>query len=189
MQSARKLTPFERAYLKKTEVSELQQFIEDYETCEEIPLVPFDNNISSIEEAGLSVNPFLMELALVHLSRIWAYAKDRLEESEFSDFCAFLSFVIYEDEDFPGDIRPKFYVTRRRRWLFEQLSLAKETSAWTEYFQSLLDTLGTSVNHCIYRSQEAHGFFRICVLRREDAKNLEPVPQFPPPKGGQSLHT
>lgn len=163
---------FENTYLNETGTSSLEQFIEAYETFEEIPLAPFDENFCAINAAGFQVNQFLMELAAKHLSKIWDYAKERLSDSEYSEFCAILSFVIDEDDDFPGNIRPNFYVTRRKRWMFQHLQLVKDAIPQITYFQELLRDLGLSGDYGVYRSPDVSGWFRIYIIRLEEIESL-----------------
>jgi hypothetical protein len=107
----------------------LDEFIRDYETFEEIPLFSRIYRASVLDK-HMDINEkhgFMINIAFFYLNGIYIYARMRLNKKELLDFWACITFFKDDYEDY-GFYVPHFLVTRKKK-LFSFLD-----NKWDENF-------------------------------------------------------
>jgi hypothetical protein len=121
------LTAF-HSLIRQESIVDLDIFIEDFETYEEIPFVSRIHRLCRLREmfSNEEVQLFLVNCSIFILNNIAQHARKNLEASDSSSFFACLTF--FEDEiEEDGYTIPNFLVTRKLR-LFDFLRERPEIS-------------------------------------------------------------
>jgi len=113
---------------QKEGIDNLDLFIRDYETFDEIPLLSREQHLKIIDGLFSSnlIQDSLINLSLFYLNNIYLHAKTRLDAVQFDNFFACLTFDL-SDKEFWGFYVPNILVTRKISFSNLCLTLRKTT--------------------------------------------------------------
>jgi len=115
---------------RKEGMDNLDLFIRDYETFDEIPLLSREQHLKIMDGLFASnlIQDALINLSWFYLNNICFHAKSKLDEAQFDNFFACLTFDL-SDKDFWGFYVPSILVTRKISLFKFVLDLEKNSSS------------------------------------------------------------
>lgn len=115
--------------IKKENISNLDIFLKDFETFEEIPLVSRLDNIRNLENifSGEDIQFFLINSSIFIMNNILQHAKKKLDVPDSLNFFTCLTFPDMDEIEDMGYVIPHFLVTRKSG-LFDFLHRGNESA-------------------------------------------------------------
>lgn len=108
-----------RNILKREKLVNLDLFINDYQTFEEIPLISryahLDFLLGTVRREDIQF--YLINIATFLLNNIELYARNKLAPAEYKNYFVCVTFVDLDDIDSVGYSIPNFLVTRKKELL------------------------------------------------------------------------
>jgi len=113
------ITDIYKNILKKENLLNLDVFIRDYQTFEEIPLVSRYEHLKFLNEKikQEDFQVFLINIAFFLLNNIELYAQNRLLPEEYKDYFICITFSDFDEISTFGYVIPNFFVTRKKELL------------------------------------------------------------------------